>query len=290
MAIILEGCDGAGKSVLSKYLSLQFGWSVMHSDKMDFWEEHRLISIRPGNMIYDRLAHLSEQVYGPVLRGEADPKIVKHRRIFDRMLLSRSGVVILCEPCLETTSKGWQKNLDSKGPENWDSFAKIYFGYKKLKTDLPVIRYDWENDSREALLQKILKTTPPFHRGPGVGSWKPGEVFLLVGDKTKLEEQRNIPFSSNKGCSAWLAEMLENSGISERDLYWTNAHTWEGSEIYPSYISELQPKGIFALGNNASKYLKKHGFEHEKVPHPQYWKRFHHNKPYPLTSKILEAV
>ena len=155
MAIILEGCDGAGKSVLSKYLSLQFGWSVMHSDKMDFWEEHRLISTRPGNMIYDRLAHLSEQVYGPVLRGEADPKIVKHRRVFDRMLLSTSGVVVICEPCLETTCKGWQKNLDSKGPENWDSFAKIYFGYKGLKTDLPVIRYDWETDNYSELICQV---------------------------------------------------------------------------------------------------------------------------------------
>ena len=109
MAIILEGCDGAGKSVLSKYLSLQFGWSV----------------------------------------------IVKHRRVFDRMLLSTSGVVVICEPCLETTCKGWQKNLDSKGPENWDSFAKIYFGYKGLKTDLPVIRYDWETDNYSELICQV---------------------------------------------------------------------------------------------------------------------------------------
>ena len=141
MAIILEGCDGAGKSTLAKKLGESYQFEVVHSDKMNYWEEYKLISSKGSNVIFDRLSHLSDQIYGPVLRDEHSSPVVKNREIFDKMLLDMNGVVILCEPCLETTCKGWEKNLDSKGPENWEDFSKIYFGYKHLKTDLPVITF-----------------------------------------------------------------------------------------------------------------------------------------------------
>ena len=155
MAIILEGCDGAGKSTLAEKLRKHYKFEVIHSDKMNYWEEHKLISSKGPNTIFDRLSHLSDQIYGPILRNDHNSPVVKNRKVFDKMLININGVVILCEPCLETTSKGWQKNLDSKGPENWDSFAKIYFGYKGLKTDLPVIRYDWETDNYSELICQV---------------------------------------------------------------------------------------------------------------------------------------
>ena len=289
MAIILEGCDGAGKSTLAKKMETWEGFEVVHSDKMDVWDEHQLISSKGPKTIFDRLAHLSDQVYGPVLREEFSSTIVKNRRIFDRMLLSLGGVVVLCEPCLETTCQGWQKNLDSKGPESWDAFAKIYFGYKQLKTDLPVITYDWENDNLVDLAAKVNKVTPTVNKGPGSGSWNPGAVVLLVGDKCNLKEQREIPFSSNNGSSTWLASELEDVGFPETRLYWANSTLWDGREIYPDYISDLDPVKIYGLGDTASKYLHKHGFTHETGPHPQHWKRFHYSEPYPLITSLLET-
>ena len=157
MAIILEGCDGAGKSTLAKKLGESYQFEVVHSDKMNYWEEYKLISSKGSDIIFDRLSHLSDQIYGPILRDEHDSTIVKNRKVFDKLLLDLKGVVVLCEPCLETTSYGWKKNLDSKGPESWDAFVKIYFGYKQLKTDLPMITFDWEKDDYQELIQQIDK-------------------------------------------------------------------------------------------------------------------------------------
>lgn len=111
---------------------------------------------------------------------------------------------------------------------------------------------------------------------------EPGKI-VLIGDRpgpgTPLHEKR-IPFGTDKYCSGWLNKQLT---IPEAELRWLNSANFEGVETPFEELQKLLPaRSVIALGNNASKWLRKHKVEHHLVPHPQFWKRFKHHEPYPL--------
>ncbi|MGH3912052.1 MAG: hypothetical protein ACRDTC_01370 [Pseudonocardiaceae bacterium] len=70
--IVLEGCDGVGKSTLAHWLASRHGFAVVHSgrtpDGVDLTERYREILARPGRLALDR-SFVSELVYGPLRRG-----------------------------------------------------------------------------------------------------------------------------------------------------------------------------------------------------------------------------
>jgi broad-specificity NMP kinase len=70
--VVLEGCDGVGKSTLAQRLALDFGFTIVHSartpDGVNLAERYRQISSRPGRLTLDR-SFVSELVYGPLHHG-----------------------------------------------------------------------------------------------------------------------------------------------------------------------------------------------------------------------------
>ncbi len=70
--VVLEGCDGVGKSTLAQRLAYDHGFVVVHSgrtpDGVDLAERYRQILARPGRLALDR-SFVSELVYGPLLHG-----------------------------------------------------------------------------------------------------------------------------------------------------------------------------------------------------------------------------
>ncbi|MFD8970767.1 hypothetical protein ACFV0C_38305 [Streptomyces sp. NPDC059568] len=72
--LVLEGCDGVGKSTLAERLSTNHGFSVVHSprtpDHLDLAARYRTILAQPGRILFDR-CFLSELVYGPLHRGRS---------------------------------------------------------------------------------------------------------------------------------------------------------------------------------------------------------------------------
>lgn len=127
--------------------------------------------------------------------------------------------------------------------------------------------------------------------GPGVGLFKAGNV-LLVGDRpsNRWGEQRpNWPFvsASSVGCSRWLSTKLLEARIPESELYWINAYSYNGKPLgEATWLSSLAPRLIVALGKEAGGWCKMRGIDHVSAYHPQYWKRFHHDKAYHLTKMI----
>lgn len=69
--LVLEGCDGAGKSTLAARLADRHGFSIIHSprtpDSFDLIARYREILDLPGRLILDR-CFISELVYGPLYR------------------------------------------------------------------------------------------------------------------------------------------------------------------------------------------------------------------------------
>lgn len=70
--LVLEGCDGVGKTTLAQRLSAHHGFTVVHSprtpDHLDLAGRYRTILAQEGRLLFDR-CFLSELVYGPLHRG-----------------------------------------------------------------------------------------------------------------------------------------------------------------------------------------------------------------------------
>lgn len=129
---------------------------------------------------------------------------------------------------------------------------------------------------------------------PGAGNFKPG-VTLLVGEKVSQGDKTvhptitkyHAPFCSVLASSGWLNTLLAHSTVKEASLFWINALHNDGSPIdLTELVQALQPKHIVALGMVAKEALDKQNILHQHVPHPQYWKRFKSQFPYPLISLL----
>ena len=72
--IILDGCDGTGKTTLAEALREQRGYTVTHSgrtpDGTDLADRYRQLLAMPGRIVLDR-SFISELVYGPLLHDRS---------------------------------------------------------------------------------------------------------------------------------------------------------------------------------------------------------------------------
>jgi thymidylate kinase len=67
--IVLEGCDGVGKTTLAAALAARHGYTIVHATRTpegtDLFAKYRSILTRPGPLVLDR-SFVSELVYGPL--------------------------------------------------------------------------------------------------------------------------------------------------------------------------------------------------------------------------------
>lgn len=70
--IVLEGCDGTGKTTRAAELANRHGYSVVHSARADdpdgLADAYRAVLRQPGKLALDR-SFVSELVYGPLRDG-----------------------------------------------------------------------------------------------------------------------------------------------------------------------------------------------------------------------------
>lgn len=70
--VVLEGCDGVGKSTLAQQLARELGFTIVHSartpDGINLVERYQQILSRPERLALDR-SFVSELVYGPLRHG-----------------------------------------------------------------------------------------------------------------------------------------------------------------------------------------------------------------------------
>jgi predicted ATPase len=72
--VVLDGCDGTGKTTLAEALRDQCGYAVIHSgrtpDGTDIAERYRQLLAGPEPFVLDR-SFISELVYGPLFHGQS---------------------------------------------------------------------------------------------------------------------------------------------------------------------------------------------------------------------------
>ncbi|WP_326682017.1 hypothetical protein [Streptomyces sp. NBC_01237] len=94
--VVLEGCDGVGKSTLGESLSSHHGFVVVHSprtpDHLDLPSRYRAILAQGGRILFDR-CFISELVYGPLYRGRSR---INWTQAIDlaESVIARSGVLV----------------------------------------------------------------------------------------------------------------------------------------------------------------------------------------------------
>lgn len=290
MLTVIEGPDGAGKSTLADQLAALYGrTTVLHQGPFESDPFHETLeTLRPRlergeSVIWDR-SHLGEQVYGPIFR-DGDGLGSVNRRMLERWMLSYRAAVVLCYPPFGVALKNWERRHEREMFK--DRFAEQYTAWKRIETELPVVGYDYRVQSAYELKNVLDRSRPPVNRGPGIGHFA-GGVTLLVGDQVNTSGGPQLPFVGTTGCSPWLTSMLNKARIPERVLYWVNTRDPKGGWTDFSFLRDLRPERVVALGKTASERLSFLCVGHLTAPHPQYWKRFCHADPYPLIKLLRE--
>jgi hypothetical protein len=125
----------------------------------------------------------------------------------------------------------------------------------------------------------------------GIGSVQPR--VWLVGDQPNPKREAPVtalfqpPFQSSSG------EYLRKAVDSP--YFWSDHHVSNSRDVegqpydLPVTWERLGRPSIVALGNNSAKALTAAKLPYNKVPHPQWWRRFQHNNTEGYRSAIEHA-
>jgi hypothetical protein len=157
--IVVEGPDGAGKSILTQMLSEHFKWPVVHgggplTSRNEFLERNKAKGWNdPSPKILDRVSYISERVYA------TDP-LVSSLELY--MWIQRmKPVVIFC--CLDTSEEMVEQISSSPKAHKSlqqlqlvkDTHPGIVAKYKIVMTPLIRIDYNWKRDDFRNLVSQI---------------------------------------------------------------------------------------------------------------------------------------
>lgn len=300
MILILEGPDGAGKTTLAETLRQRFQGNgmvhiVKHGPYTGIEPEHlcRIYfrAMSPAltfddTVIMDR-SWISEPIYGEVYRNGQNRIDMPRKRMLERVALSRGVVVIHCQPDFETCAETFEKRPDEEYLDDINQLEQVYEEYEALPliTNLPTVHYDYTCDTVDELLDKVAKVSTK-NEASGGGCFKQGNILMLCdkGPRTNVRASAVvipfINFLDNDGPSRMLAEALEHEGVMEKEMYWINTQTYQGTPTEPDFIQKLKPSKIFALGNNAYTWALNNNVKAIKLPPPLHHMQNYPNQPY----------
>lgn len=173
--IIVEGCDGAGKTTLINKLQKDLNLITIKSPRPRNYQDCKdllartLLLAEGTNVICDRIGIISEPIYGPICRNTLGfpPKSET-----EKILEAINPIIIHCNPpvhaCLEN------QHVKEQMPGVTDNTLKLYAAYNEWMCQLAgqslcLIEYDYLQDSYAELLSDIRNnldsmTTHPLDR------------------------------------------------------------------------------------------------------------------------------
>lgn len=303
--IIVDGPDGSGKTTLIEMLgcerrSFKALRGGIGSEGVGNWggdedapvayarqvlgalEEERR---EPGGarIAFDRF-HLSEMVYGPILReGSAisDDEAV----VLQRLLRARSVPTVVCLPPYATTFG----NVNQEGRERpayqtvrflgdaYEAWNEQVMHGRLSNHSLNLIHvYDYTRPGARWIVPTVTNLLGRAGCPEGVVG-DPRARVLVVGERSNLP--LDLPFFSMRGSAGYLNHALWRAGFREEDLAFTNALHADGTPRNLAACIMPSTRYIVALGLVAAETCRLNRIEFNggffTIPHPQYWKRFH---------------
>lgn len=167
--VIVEGPDGAGKSTLIEKILIPAGYLCMfHNGVYDnptkayqnYATQAQMVAELKKGICFDR-AHISQAVYGPIMRGELFERFAYQHWSVDARFEDLQTVVVRC--CGSHAIHNWEFNNRHKGEyvkkrEEMEAIIKRYSEDISLYTNLPCISYDfqtWDIDSDITIVESI---------------------------------------------------------------------------------------------------------------------------------------
>jgi hypothetical protein len=310
--IVIDGCDGTGKTTLAEAICARFDGVYMHNTyrwptKMPLYHTaalHRAIKLsRTQLVVIDRL-WMSEAIYADVYRGGSPwPHM---GRIMDRIIRKVGGLYILTQSPAGHKQKF--EELKAERSEMYDNVDEVRVRFDRLfeggftghdrdyaqqlsvwgmkdRDDVLPYRYDVEGTNIPVFLDMVggaLQARMETQYAPALnmqtenfaGHMKEAEI-IFVGDKTNSKMRAvNWPFYDFGHCSEFFANALHELRFNETHAIYVNAHNPNG----PLYVNEVVRKKPFiqviCLGNQSYETMLRFNRNIKKVMHPSFAKRF----------------
>ena len=188
---------------------------------------------------------------------------------------------------------------DFSATYKFDDFIYDYTKFKDLKDLYWCLDIFLDAERRDA--REIIMPTGYIGRHDA--------KYLFVGDRgSNPRAKHDLPFFANVGSSQYLNECIDEAGFKETEIalvngwYRTKPLVVEAS--HPHVSAEIQSNGdvvcwreqalrqfpqVIALGVEAKNCCERQKIEATLVPHPQFWKRFHHNDKQGYVEKLRKC-
>ena len=231
----------------------------------------------------DRL-HNSAMVYGRMCRGIPDITEFDYW-VVDGWLKARHGSLVECMSMNTELSK---ERLNEK----YLGFLKVDEVEKNLKLEykkssLPFTSLtSWRNIE---IIDKIYTSYSPV-MDESMGSQKP-KVWLVGYQHGRKNDAGRVGTTLAGGSGVTLWQALQVAKLTWNEVHLSNAI--DDLDVTRDLLKKWEDLGkpyIVALGQGASKELKKFDVPHKTVKHPQHVRRFNHYDIIPYAQDILKGV
>ena len=232
---IFEGCDGSGKSTAAKEYAIRTGACYVHMGPVenvaDSYYRINVDAMLPAllgyqDVVLDR-SWLSEVPYGVVCRAgrnRLDLGITAGDHdafVLERMALRCGAVVVYCDPGLEAIEKVWHRREEML--KKIEDLRAVHHEYGNMVTSLPVTNYNWQSDSKLAMLDDYRA---PLHAvySKTAGNLSAGNIVVVdCTRQIQYDDSPSIQFGTADRTSPRqkdVAAALLRKGVQLGDTLW----------------------------------------------------------------------
>ena len=321
---VLEGPDGGGKSTIAR--ELESAWlamrphhraMVVHTGPPDpydqcAYEEYELgLDAKRDEVLSDHTLvildrwHVGDTVYARY-RPDAKSRLTPEGMDHVEMSLSSLGAlkVMVLPPFHIVNTRVHNDGDDYISLADLQRIHDEYAAHQKKYSYQVVAGEGWlipewtlkpSSIARGLILRSRAHDKPAMARDFAVvsantwtGSLKP-EVIIAGDELGPANERFTRPFTpfSPATCGEWLLRSIRDAGIATTCGIINTGHP--GVDLLA--LASLAPDARWiALGSKAAKRLDDHGISCNRVPHPQWSRRFKHGEPEAYTSLLRAAA
>jgi hypothetical protein len=287
--VVVEGCDGTGKTTLAKYLCEKFNGHYIHNTyrwpkKMPVYHTaalHRAIKLAEEKLVVIDRLWMSEAIYAAVYRGGSPwPQM---GRIIDRVVLKHCGIYVMCDLPKDHAAKYQQ--LKQERDEMYDDvtevgvrFKELIWGHRRLppgnnyvdqisvagmceRDDCLIYNMDTHGKDMAKfaeMVEDVMLTRQVYQWAPGLNAcernfsgYAKSAKYLFVGDQTNPKMRAiNWPFYDFGHSSKLLAEKLHDLSVDETQAIYVNANGPNGGLNIREIMNEFDVRPI-VFGNAA---------------------------------------